>query len=269
MKKYNVSAIMRRAHEIRRANSYDGIPAIWGMCVAMAWDEAKNPLAAPIECAANAEDYTARAAYQVSTLNPSALLNWMTAAARTAARWEIRRAADPNTYAQSNETILWGLYEQGLNDIVQEGVCRLYELVSDPARMEKIYNSTPEGMTPRPLSRLVSNSAQAACAKWRRDAVKYAAARERIIEDGEGHEMGEISNAAAQNDTAAEGISRASASAIWKKVEELGPDYLAVFQLLVKGVTERDIAERLGMTKSAVHRKIERARGVARGVLVA
>lgn len=264
MKKYDISAIMRRAHDIRRANTYDGLRAVWGMCVAMAWEEAKNPAAAPLEDSQTAEEYVVRAAYQVRQIDGAALVKWMTAAARSAARWEIRRADDPNTYAQSNETVLWGLYEQGLQDIAQDGCLRLYSLISDPARLEKIYYNTTEGRKPRALAQLVYSAARAACAKWRRDAVKFAASRERIIEDGEGHEMGELSNVADyRRDTAADGISRATLAAVREAVEELGEDVAAVFRLLVAGVTERDIAERLGMTKASVHRRIVKAREVA------
>ncbi len=40
MKKYNLSEIMKRAHEIKKQDNEN----IWNLCLQMAWNEAKNPV---------------------------------------------------------------------------------------------------------------------------------------------------------------------------------------------------------------------------------
>lgn len=45
MKKYDLSKIMKRAHEIKREDKKN----VWGICLKMAWNEVKNPEILPIK----------------------------------------------------------------------------------------------------------------------------------------------------------------------------------------------------------------------------
>lgn len=242
--KYNLSLIMRRAHELRRAASFDGIPAHWGACLAMAWEEAKAPAAAPMEEAQTVTAYKLRA---VSTLRDAGDIT-------THARAAVYKAAKRDGEFLSS---------QDVEELGQDTILRVYESLTDGA--ERLF----EKHGPVPFNLVMWRCACAAWAKHLYHAQKAAAASERIIEDGEGNEVGEISMQPSPINVEEISISKNLQEAIWEKVEGLGADVAAVFRLLVAGVTERDIAERLGMTKASVHRRIIKAREVARAVLVA
>lgn len=244
--KYNLSIIMRRAHEIRRAASYDGIPAHWPTCLSMAWEEAKAPNAAPMEEAQTVTSYKLRA---VSTLRDAGDI---TAHARAAVYKAAKRDGE-------------FLSLQDVEELGQDTILRVYESLTDSDKIERLF----ESRGPVPFGLVVWRCARAAWAKHLYHTQKTAAAAERVIEDGEGNEVGEISMQASPINVEEISISKATQESIWEKVEELGDDVTAVFRLLVAGVTERDIAERLGMTKSGVHRRIVKAREAARAVLVA
>lgn len=240
---YNFHLIMARAHEIHRAASFDGISAHWPACLSMAWEEAKAPTAAPMEEAQTVTSYKLRA---VSTLKSEG--DTLTAHARAAVFKAAKRDGD-------------FLSAQDVEELGQETILRVYESLTDGAER------TFEKHGPAPFNLIVWRCARAAWAKHLYNAQKSAAAEERVIEDGEGHEVGEISMQASPVNVEEIAISKSLQESIWEKVEELGEDVAAVFRLLVAGVTERDIAERLGMTKASVHRRIVKAREVARAVL--
>lgn len=241
--KYNLSLIMRRGHEIRRAASFDGIPAHWGACLAMAWEEAKEPTAAPMEEAETVASYALRAS---STLKSEG--DTLTAHARAAVFKAAKRDRD-------------FLSAQDVEELGQETIVRVYESLMDGVER------TFEKHGPAPFNLVVWRCARAAWAKHLYNAQKSAAAEERVISDGDGNEVGEISMQASPVNVEEISISNSLQESIWEKVEELGEDVAAVFRLLVAGVTERDIAERLNFTKASVHRRIVKAREAARQVL--
>lgn len=242
--KYNLHLIMSRAHEIRRAASYDGIPAHWPTCLSMAWEEAKAPAAAPMEEAQTVTAYKLRA---VSTLREAGDI---TAHARAAVYKAAKRDGEL-------------LNLQDVEELGQDTILRVYESLTDGA--ERVF----EKHGPVPFNLIVWRCARASWMRHKYQSAKAAIAAERIIEDGEGHEVGEISMQASPINVEEISISKNLQETIWKKVEELGDEISNIFRLLVAGVTERDIAERMGMSQPTVHRRIEKARTVARAVLTA
>lgn len=242
--KYNLHLIMKRAHEIRRAASFGGISAHWPACLKMAWEEAKAPTAAPMEEAQTVTSYKLRARAALTEAGD------ITTHARAAVCKAAKRDGE-------------FLSIQDVEELGQDTILRVYESLTDGA--ERVF----EKHGPVPFNLIVWRCARAAWAKHLYHAQKTAAASERIIEDGEGHEVGEISMKASPINVEEISISRVTQETIWEKVEELGDDVASVFRLLVAGVAERDIAERLGLTKASVHRRIVKAREAARAVLVA
>ena len=244
--KYNLHLIMSRAHEIRRANSYNGIPAHWPACLSLAWEEAKAPTAAPMEEAKTVTSYKLRA---VSTLREAGDI---TAHARAAVYKAAKRDGEL-------------LSLQDVEELGQDTVLRVYESLTDAVKIERLF----ERHGAVPFNLMVWRCARAAWAKHLYHAQKTAATAERVIEDSDGHKAGELSMVPSSIDVEDISITRVTQESIWEKVEELGDDVAAVFRLLVAGVTERDIAARLGLTKAGVHRRIVKAREAARAVLVA
>lgn len=240
-RKYNLSKIMRRAHEIYRRYSYGGLKAVWSLCLSMAWDEAKNPLAAPASEAATFEEFAQRVQFQARALSGDELTRWISACVYKAS---IRFGDIPF---------------QDMEEITQEAICKFLEKVSDIHKLEKTYNRCPVD-----ICVLVYRSAACALAWYKNQQGHFDEARERVIEDGDGKQSGELEFVSSPQNMEAEVVLDIDTAAV---VNALPSDVLAVYHMMVHGMTEQDMADRLGMTKSSVHRRAVKVREALAGVV--
>lgn len=239
--KYNLSRIMHRAHEIRRRYSYGGLSAVWSLCLSMAWDEAKNPLAAPAGEAATFEEFAQRVQYQARALSGEELYRWVSACV-----YKASTRSNPISF-------------QDMEEVTQEAICKFLENTSSIQKLERTYNRCPVN-----LGVLVYRAAACALAWFRNQQGHFDDAREHIIEDGDGKQSGELEFVSSSQNMEDEVILDLDTAAA---VNALPADVLAVYHMMVKGMTEQDMADRLGITKSSVHRRAVKVREALAGVV--
>ena len=101
MKKYNVKSIMSRAWAIyHETDKGDGLRPVFALCLAMAWEDAKNT--------------PENILHQWAAMDTKAQINMLTANIKKAAKNEIGYSTEDH-YAEFNETVAWFLNHHGID----------------------------------------------------------------------------------------------------------------------------------------------------------
>ena len=113
MKKYNVKSIMSRAWAIyHETDKGDGLRPVFALCLAMAWEDAKNT--------------PENILHQWAAMDTKAQINMLTANIKKAAKNEIGYSTEDH-YAEFNETVAWFLNHHGIDGLVNEAWVKLAE----------------------------------------------------------------------------------------------------------------------------------------------
>ena len=113
MKKYNVKSIMSRAWAIyHETDKGDGLRPVFSICLAMAWEDAKNT--------------PENILHQWAAMDTKAQINMLTANIKKAAKNEIGYSTEDH-YAEFNETVAWFLNHHGIDGLVNEAWVKLAE----------------------------------------------------------------------------------------------------------------------------------------------
>ncbi len=113
MKKYNVKSIMSRAWAIyHETDKGDGLRPVFSLCLAMAWEDAKNT--------------PENILHQWAAMDTKAQINMLTANIKKAAKNEIGYSTEDH-YAEFNETVAWFLNHHGIDGLVNEAWVKLSE----------------------------------------------------------------------------------------------------------------------------------------------
>jgi len=261
--KYDLSAIMRRAWAIRRAAAADmgcSVSAvIWGECLRLAWAEAEAPYAA-----ANADALAA----EWAALDTAAQMRFMTACVRKAAKNDIGYSTEDH-YLQFTEVPAFALHGHEFDEFVNETWLRIAGKLADPAKLARVNEKrAASGKRPLSLQKLVYDSAHASIAAIYYADIKHgrACVREIVDADGDTYSYVETMASARRDNTESSAIARVIVEQVISRFDLTGRRIWSYNRL---GLTEREIAQYVGISNVAVHKRIAKMKKAVADALAA
>ena len=261
--KYDLSAIMRRAWAIRRAAAADigcAVSAvIFSDCLRMAWAEAEA-----VNAASNADAL----ALEWAALDTEAQVRFMTACVRKAAKHEIGYSEEDH-YLQFAEVPAFSLHGHDFDEFVNETWLRIMGKLADPAKLAAL-NEERAAAFKRPLSltKLVYDSARASISAIYYADYKHGKAATRTIIDADGDEYSYVETmcSAYRDNTESSAIAHVIEEQTIARFDLLGRRIWSYNRL---GLTEREIAQHVGISNVAVHKRIVKMKKAVADALAA
>lgn len=253
--KYDVAAIMRRAWEIAHKCKAEGLTPVFGICLNMAWMEAKSGSPSDIIAQWNAMDDTKQ-------------INVVTACFKKTCKEVIGRSTE-DKYNGVNDKWLWEcLRGTSLEEL--QNACFVYVL--DRMNIEWITRSNErrakKGMRDVTFISVIYSACKAAMTKFYRNEISHVKAElpETMKQAGSG-ETFSLFDIKGTTDDKLEAIPfNETVNQFMDKLEGIDKE---IFRKLAQGMTERVISEQVGKSKTAVHARIERMRKELAKVLAA
>lgn len=250
IKNYDLSAIMRRAWAIRRAAAEEIGCAVsvvvWRDCLRMAWAEAEG-----VNAAANADKLAA----EWAALDTAAQMRFMTACVRKAAKNDIGYSTEDH-YLQFTEIPAFALHGHDFDEFVNETWLRIAGKLGDPAKLARVNEKrAASGKRPLSLQKLVYDSAHASIAAIYYADIKHgrAAVREIVDADGDVYSYVETMCSNRRDNTEDSAITRVITEQVISRFDLTGRRIWSYNRL---GLTEREIAQHVGISNVAVHKRI-------------
>lgn len=244
--KYNVSAIMSRAWEIRRAAA-DRIGCkvseiLFSVCLKSAWADARNTPAAVLA--------------SWGAMAPEEQVRILTANVKKAAKNEIAYTAGDN-YNEYNETVAWFLRYHGLDCLVNEAYCKLIARL-DPAYLVPLNERRAAAGKPAiSLVALVYRSAKDAIRTVYNDDIRHGVAKVRTIKDKDGDEYSYIETMveSKRDNTEMTAVTRSALADFMEGRDDIDRIIMTGRR---DGYTLRELGEQLGMSSAAIQHRINR-----------
>lgn len=246
--KYDLKSIMRKAWEIYRATDEgDGIKPVFGMCLQMAWENAKAEPARVIE--------------QWESMDEAAQIKMLKANVRKAAKNEIAYSVEDH-YNQYNEVVAWFMGYHDLDGLVNEAWLKLSERLNPQYLQSLNAKREAAGKLNISLVSLVYRSAKDAIRSTFDQDIKHGRARVHTVIDKNGDQVDYIDTMAtsAKDNTETTAIIRATMRDVVKGLDDTDR---IIIEGRRDGYTEREIADMLGtMSSVAVHKRIVKIRNM-------
>ena len=191
---------------------------------------------------------------------PEAQVNFLTACVKKAAKNEIAYSVEANCNGY-NELVLWA--GRHITELVNEAYCKLAENLKPERLTNRNAKRTAEGKAPVTLAALVYGAARNAIMSQYRQEVKHARAALRTTTNDKGEEYSYYDTIAAgpRFNTEANAIADIGIEAMLAQRDKIDA---AIIKGRLEGLTEREIAERVGMSGAAVHHRIKKIRTALR-----
>lgn len=251
MKKYNVKSIMSRAWAIyHETDKGDGLRPVFSLCLAMAWEDAKNTPENILR--------------QWAAMDTKAQINMLTANIKKAAKNEIGYSTEDH-YAEFNETVAWFLNHHGIEGLVNEAWVKLAERL-DADYLDKLNaKRAASGKVNISLVALVYRSAKDAIRAVYRDDIKHGRARVHEITDknGESRDYLDTMASTGKDETASTATLRVALEQFVNSRDEIDR---MIIECKRDNYTEREIAEVVGINRAAVHKRIDKMREALRNI---
>lgn len=251
MKKYNVKSIMSRAWAIyHETDKGDGLRPVFSLCLAMAWEDAKNT--------------PENILHQWAAMDTKAQINMLTANIKKAAKNEIGYSTEDH-YAEFNETVAWFLNHHGIDGLVNEAWVKLAERL-DTDYLDKLNaKRAASGKVNISLVALVYRSAKDAIRAVYRDDIKHGRARVHEITDknGESRDYLDTMASTGKDETASTATLRVALEQFVNSRDEIDR---MIIECKRDNYTEREIAEVVGINRAAVHKRIDKMREALRNI---
>lgn len=240
---YNLKTIMCRAWDIYRANwTEGGLRPVFGICLAMAWEDIKN---SPENVIAQWEEMTDKQK-----------INLLTASVKKAAKNEIAYSTQ-DKYNQYNEVVLWELFQ--IDDLINETVLKLIPKL-DVGYLKAINQRREQKrLTNISLVALTCIAAKNAIRCMYRNELKHGRASVRTIQDKNGNDYNYIDAMATSPKDNTE-----KAAFVHIAIENVVNRRDEYDRIIIEGkrdgYTEREIARIIDMSGPAVHKRIKKIR---------
>lgn len=261
MKKYDLTAIMSRAWEIRKSAAAEigckVSEVVFSLCLKQAWAEAEG-VNAEINAAAVVNEWAATA--------PAAQVEWLQRCVVRAAKDVIGYSTEDH-YHQFNECAAWGLHGHEFDEFVNEAYCKLFTAFDRLAVVNE--RRAAKGLRPRSLKSLVYNAAKAAImAIWENDKKHGKAIQdpEVVNDNGDVESWTETRVAAAGYDTETSAVIRVDLERFTAGRDEIDRK---IVELVQENYTERQIADVVKISNVAVHKWIVKIRAALQNVGIA
>ena len=243
---YDLKGIMRDAWRIyKETDQGDGIKPVFGMCLQMAWVNAK---ADPV-----------RVVSEWQSMTEAAQIKMLQANVRKAAKNEIAYSIEDH-YNQYNETVAWFMGYHGLDGLVNEAWLKLAERL-DPDYLRNLNaKRRAAGKCNISLVSLVYRCAKDAIRATFDQDIKHGRARVHTVIDKNGDQVDYIDTMATspKDNTETKAIIRATMS---KALEGLDDIDRIIIEGRRDGYSEREIADIIGTISAvAVHKRIVKIR---------
>ena len=255
MKKYDLTAIMSRAWEIRKSAAEEigckVSEVVFSLCLKQAWAEAEG---------VNAEINAAAVVNEWAVTPADKQVEWLQRCVVRAAKDVIGYSTEDH-YHQFNERAAWGLHGHDFDEFVNESYCKLFAAFDRLAVTNE--RRAAKGLRPRSLKSLVYNAAKAAImAIWENDKKHGKAIQdpEVVNDNGEAESYIETRvSAGGSVDTETSAIIRADLGQFTDGRDEIDRK---IMELVQEHYTERMIAEALDnkISNVAVHKRIVKLR---------
>ena len=234
MKKYNVKSIMSRAWAIyHETDKGDGLRPVFSLCLAMAWEDAKNT--------------PENILHQWAAMDTKAQINMLTANIKKAAKNEIGYSTEDH-YAEFNETVAWFLNHHGIDGLVNEAWVKLAERL-DADYLDKLNaKRAASGKVNISLVALVYRSAKDAIRAVYRDDIKHGL---------------DTMASTGKDETASTATLRVALEQFVNSRDEIDR---MIIECKRDNYTEREIAEVVGINRAAVHKRIDKMREALRNI---
>ena len=254
-KVYDLAAIMRRAWDIRKnAAAEIGCKVsevVWGLCLKQAWAEAEG---------ANAEANASAVAAEWANMSEKQQVNMMSACIRKAAKNEIRYSTEDH-YLQFSEVPAFACFRaHDFDEFISETVIRVLDKLGDVEKLTATNEKrAAQGKRPIRLVSIVYNAARASIAAVHYQDAKHGAAYDWEIDDGEGNTASYLETMveSGHDNTEESAIIRATLDSYRGELDEIGQQIL---ELVAAHMTEREIAQVVGISNVAVHKRIVKMR---------
>ena len=261
--KYDLSAIMRHAWAIRRAAAADmgcSVSAVvWGECLRMAWADAEG---------LHAEENAAALVAEWNAMDIDAQMRFMTACVRRAAKNDIGYSTEDH-YLQFVEVPAYALHGHDFDEYVNETWLRIAGKLADPAKLAQV-NENRAAAYKRPLclQKLVYDSAHASIQAIYYADIKHgrACVREIVDADGDTYSYVETMASARRDNTESSAIARVIVEQVISRFDLTGRRIWSYTRL---GLTEREIAQYVGISNVAVHKRIAKMKKAVADALAA
>lgn len=253
MKKYDLTAIMSRAWEIRKSAAEEigckVSEVVFSLCLKQAWAEAEG-VNAEINAAAVVNEWAATPAEKQ--------VEWLQRCVVRAAKDVIGYSTEDH-YHQFNERAAWGLHGHDFDEFVNESYCKLFAAFDRLAVTNE--RRAAKGLRPRSLKSLVYNAAKAAImAIWENDKKHGKAIQDPEVMNDNGEVESYIEtrvSAGGSVDTETSAIIRADLGQFTDGRDEIDRK---IMEMVQENYTERQIAEVVKISNVAVHKRIVKIR---------
>lgn len=256
--RFDLGAIMRRAwairSEIAARSGVCRMSVAFGACLRTAWAIAKgNAPADMLGAVAHTSAETTRVEF--AALTGEAFRAWAIAATVRAARDEIGYSVE-DKYLQFDEIPAFSIHNHDMDVFVSEAYIHVREALDrlDDVNLKRL----EAGKAPRTLKSIVYLACRASIAKiWYSD-IKHGRASVRTVQTDDGeYSYIDTMVASARDNTENAAIIR---SAIATVAESLDDTSRIILAGIAHGRTERAIAEDVGLSSVAVHKRIVKIR---------